>query len=288
MTQTLSPNSKKPFPVAFFGNRRGLGFVALTLVIAVVVLFPLATLVLMALGGGAESLTHVIRYVLPRTLSTTAVLMMGVVVGTGVIGTISAWLVMTFRFPGRRFFLWALVLPLAIPSYLGAYAFVEFLSFTGPPQTLLRGIMGFESARDYWFPSVRNTGGAALILSLVFYPYVYLACVALLKLQGNRLVEASRALGKGPLGTLWGVLLPLLRPAIAAGVVLALMETLNDIGAVEFLGVETITFTIFRHVVNPPGRPRRGANDAGLAVAGVCAGSGRTVGAQSTERCTGR
>jgi len=245
MTQTLSPNSKKPFPVAFFGNRRGLGFVALTLVIAVVVLFPLATLVLMALGGGAESLTHVIRYVLPRTLSTTAVLMMGVVVGTGVIGTISAWLVMTFRFPGRRFFLWALVLPLAIPSYLGAYAFVEFLSFTGPPQTLLRGIMGFESARDYWFPSVRNTGGAALILSLVFYPYVYLACVALLKLQGNRLVEASRALGKGPLGTLWGVLLPLLRPAIAAGVVLALMETLNDIGAVEFLGVETITFTIF-------------------------------------------
>ena len=102
MTQTLSPNSKKPFPVAFLRNRRGLGFVALTLVIAVVVLFPLATLVLMALGGGAESLTHVVRYVLPRTLSTTAFLMMGVVIGTDPFAPISPCLVMTFPFPRLR------------------------------------------------------------------------------------------------------------------------------------------------------------------------------------------
>lgn len=245
MSQVVSTPPKKSNAVALLRNRRGLGFVALTLLIAAVMLFPIASLVLMAVGGTNDSMNHVVRFVLPRTLSTTALLMVGVVIGTGVIGTVSAWLVMTFRFPGRQFFLWALVLPLAVPSYLGAYAFVEFFSFTGPLQALLRGLTGFESARDYWFPSVRNTGGAAFILSLVLYPYVYLACVALLKLQGSRLVEASRALGRGPLNTLFGVLLPLLRPAIAAGVILALMETLNDIGAVEYLGVETITFTIF-------------------------------------------
>ncbi|MGB1147127.1 MAG: ABC transporter permease, partial [Alphaproteobacteria bacterium] len=192
-----------------------------------------------------DSLRHVAQYVLPRTLSTTALLMIGVVIGTAVLGTVSAWLVMTFRFPGRRVFLWALVLPLAVPSYLGAYAFVEFFSFTGPLQSAVRAIGGFETSRDYWFPSIRNTGGAALILSLVFFPYVYLAVVALLKLQGGRLVEASRALGRGSMSTFVQVLLPMLRPAIAAGVIISLMETLNDIGAVEFLGVETITFTIF-------------------------------------------
>ncbi|MGB1155760.1 MAG: ABC transporter permease [Alphaproteobacteria bacterium] len=244
----LAPNPTReqaPSSPQRLRHQRGAGFVVLTLVIAGLVLFPIATLISMALGGTAESLSHVVQFVLPRTLSTTALLMIGVVVGTGVIGTVSAWLVMTFRFPGRRVFLWALVLPLAVPSYLGAYVFVEFFSFTGPLQSIFRGLTGLESAKNYWFPSVRNTGGAALILSLVFYPYVYLAAVALLKLQGNRLVEASRALGQGPWQTFVRVLLPLLRPAIAAGVVLALMETLNDIGAVEFLGVETITFTIF-------------------------------------------
>ena len=245
MSQTVRTKTKKPFAVALLRNRHGLGFVVLTLVLAAVVLFPIATLLLMALGGTNESLGHVLQFVLPRTLSTTALLMVGVVIGTSFLGTISAWLVMTFQFPGRRIFLWALVLPLAVPSYLGAYAFVEFFSFTGPLQGLFRALTGFESAKDYWFPSVRNTGGAALILSLVFYPYVYLASVALLKLQGTRLVEASRALGQGAFKTFTSVLLPLLRPAIAAGVVLALMETLNDIGAVEYLGVETITFTIF-------------------------------------------
>lgn len=245
MSQVARPQTKKPAEATFLRNRRGLGFVALTLALAVTVLFPIVSLVVVALSGTADSLNHVVQHVLPRTLWTTALLMVGVVIGTGIIGTVSAWLVMTFQFPGRRFFLWALVLPLAVPSYLGAYAFVEFFSFTGPLQSLLRGVTGLESARDYWFPSIRNTGGAALILSLVLYPYVYLACVALLKLQGSRMVEASRALGRGALSTFWGVLLPLLRPAIAAGTILALMETLNDIGAVEYLGVETITFTIF-------------------------------------------
>ena len=245
MSETVRTKTKKPFAVALLRNRHGLGFVILTLLLAAVVLFPIGTLLVMAFGGTNESLGHVLQFVLPRTLATTAFLMVGVVAGTSIIGTVSAWLVMTFQFPGRRIFLWALVLPLAVPSYLGAYAFVEFFSFTGPLQSLFRGLTGLESAREYWFPSVRNTGGAALILSLVFYPYVYLASVALLKLQGTRLVEASRALGQGTLRTFTSVLLPLLRPAIAAGVVLALMETLNDIGAVEYLGVETITFTIF-------------------------------------------
>ena len=138
MSQVVSTPPKKSNAVALLRNRRGLGFVALTLLIAAVVLFPIASLVLMAVGGTNDSMNHVVRFVLPRTLSTTALLMVGVVIGTGVIGTVSAWLVMTFRFPGRQFFLWALVLPLAVPSYLGAYAFVEFFSFTGPLQALLR------------------------------------------------------------------------------------------------------------------------------------------------------
>ncbi|MAH87425.1 MAG: iron ABC transporter permease [Kiloniella sp.] len=245
-----SPSNQQPPSIttkAAAGQQRLRGpmFVGLTMLIAALVLFPIGSLVWTALTGTPDSLGHIARYVLPFTISTTFWLMLGVIVGTGVIGTFSAWLVMTFRFPGARLFLWALVLPLAVPSYLSAYAFVEFFSFTGPLQESLRAVTGFESARQYWFPSIRNTGGAVLVLSVVFYPYVFLAVVALLKLQGNRLVEASRALGQGPFGTLVRVLLPALRPAIAAGVVLALMETLNDIGAVEYLGVETLTFTIF-------------------------------------------
>ena len=245
MTQATRTEPGKEPRLALLRNTRGLGFVLISILIAGLVLFPIVSLVTIALSGSSDSLRHVAQYVLPRTLSTTALLMIGVVIGTAVLGTVSAWLVMTFRFPGRRVFLWALVLPLAVPSYLGAYAFVEFFSFTGPLQSAVRAIGGFETSRDYWFPSIRNTGGAALILSLVFFPYVYLAVVALLKLQGGRLVEASRALGRGSMSTFVQVLLPMLRPAIAAGVIISLMETLNDIGAVEFLGVETITFTIF-------------------------------------------
>ena len=241
------PQTPTPAPGQNVGQQRLRGpvFVGLTLLVTAIVLFPIGSLVWTAVTGTPDSLGHIARYVLPYTLSTTVWLMLGVVAGTAVIGTLSAWLVMTFRFPGARLFLWALVLPLAVPSYLSAYAFVEFFSFTGPLQESLRALTGWQSARDYWFPSIRNTGGAVLVLSVVFYPYVFLAVVALLKLQGNRLVEASRALGRGPVATLFRVLLPALRPAIAAGVVLALMETLNDIGAVEYLGVETLTFTIF-------------------------------------------
>ena len=149
MSQVARPQTKKPAEATFLRNRRGLGFVALTLALAVTVLFPIVSLVVMALSGTADSLNHVVQHVLPRTLWTTALLMVGVVIGTGIIGTVSAWLVMTCQFPGRRFFLWALVLPLAVPSYLGAYAFVEFFSFTGPLQSLLRGVTGLESARDW-------------------------------------------------------------------------------------------------------------------------------------------
>jgi len=138
-----------------------------------------------------------------------------------------------------------MVLPLAVPTYLAAYAFVEFFSFTGPVQELVRLAGGFESSRDYYFPNIRSLSGAVLILSLVLYPYVYLACRALFALQGRRLVEASQLLGAGQWRIFRRILVPMARPAIALGITLALMETINDIGAVEFLGVRTLTFSVF-------------------------------------------
>lgn len=221
------------------------GLFPLTLAIALLVALPIASLCWIAATSGTESLMQLMRTVLPRATVTTSMLMVGVAILTGTIGAISAWLVTFFRFPGQRFFSWALVLPLAVPTYLAAYAFVEFFSFTGPVQQLVRSAGGFRTARDYTFPEIRSLGGAVLIMSLVLYPYVYLATRSLFALQGRRLVEASQLLGAGQLRTLRRILVPMARPAIALGITLALMETINDIGAVEFLGVHTLTFSVF-------------------------------------------
>lgn len=149
------------------------------------------------------------------------------------------------QFPLRRVLSAALVLPLAIPSYLAAYAFGEFLDFTGPVQSALRAVFGYHSIRDYWFPDVRSLGGAVVVLSSVLYPYVYLSARAAFSMQGRFAAEAARTLGAKPLGVFFSVQLPMARPAIAIGLSLVLMETLNDIGAVEYLGVQTLTFTIY-------------------------------------------
>jgi iron(III) transport system permease protein len=176
--------------------------------------------------------------------------MTGVALFTASMGIIPAWLTAYYEFPGRRILAWALVLPLAVPTYLAAYAYAEFFTFTGPPQTLVRSLFGFTSARDYWFPDVRSLWGAVMILSFVLYPYVYLTTRAGFLMQGRNATDVARTLGASPVHSFFQILLPMTRPAIIIGVTLALMETLNDVGAVEYLGVKTLTSAVYTTWLN--------------------------------------
>jgi iron(III) transport system permease protein len=184
--------------------------------------------------------------VLPQYILNSLGLMVGVGIGVLVTGVGTAWLVTMCVFPGSRIFEWALLLPLAAPAYLLAYTYTEVLDYYGPIQVALRELWGWQSATDYWFPNIRSMGGAIAMLSLVLYPYVYLlARVAFLE-QANCTLEASRVLGCNPWQSFRKVALPLARPAITAGLALALMETLNDFGTVQYFGVPTFTTGIYR------------------------------------------
>ena len=228
---------------AFLSNLSWLNCVAI--LIALILLMPVAALTVIALNGELESFDHLYRTVLPRASWVTIKLLVGVGLVVASIGTVTAWLVAYYNFPGRRLLEWALMLPLAVPTYISAYAFVEFLSFTGPLQSVLRKIGGFQSAQDYWFPDIRSVWGTVLVMGLVLYPYVYLSVRTLFRYQSISMIDSARILGAGRLKLLVKVAFPLARPAIILGVALALMETINDIGAVEFMGTRTLTFSIF-------------------------------------------
>ncbi len=183
--------------------------------------------------------------VLPRYVLNTLILFLGVTVGVSVIGVGTAWLVSMCDFAGRRIFDWALVLPLAIPAYVIAYSYTDFLQYAGPVQTSLRAL-GNWGPRDYWFPNIRSLPGAIFIFSMVFYPYVYLLARTAFLEGSRRATEAGQILGATPLRSFVRIALPLARPAIAAGIALALMETLADFGAVAHFGVETFTTGIYK------------------------------------------
>jgi len=217
----------------------------MAVVVALALLVPIVAVLGNMFAPGEGTWTHLAQTVLPDYVSTTAVLLLGVTAGVLAIGVACAWLVTTCRFPGARWFEWALILPLAMPAYVVAYAYTDVLQFAGPVQTWLRAIMGWR-ARDYWFPDIRSTGGAIVVFSLVLYPYVYLLARAAFLEQSASLVEAGRLMGRGAWGTFMRVALPLARPAIAAGTSLALMETLADFGAVSYFGVQTFTTGIYR------------------------------------------
>jgi iron(III) transport system permease protein len=159
-------------------------------------------------------------------------------------GVTTAWLTVMCRFPGRGFFEWALLLPMAVPAYVMAYAYTDFLQFAGPVQTWLREMTGW-GPREYWFPEVRSVSGAVVMLSFVLYPYVYLLARSAFLEQSDSMLEVARVCGYGPWGTFLRVALPLARPAIVAGTALALMETLADFGTVAYFGVQTFTTGIF-------------------------------------------
>ncbi|KQT87937.1 iron ABC transporter permease [Aurantimonas sp. Leaf443] len=218
--------------------------------LALLVALPIVALFVIAFGGVSQNWSHLLSTVLPSSALVTAELMAGVALVTAVFGTVPAWLVTSFRFPGRRVLAVALVVPLAVPTYIAAYCFNEYLHYVGPVQSAIRSLFGFTSRRDYWFPEIRSLWGAVLILSSVLYPYVFLTVRVMFAMQGRRVADVARTLGAGPLRVFLTVLLPMARPAIAVGVALALMESVNDIGAVEFLGVQTLTFTVYATWLN--------------------------------------
>ncbi len=193
---------------------------------------------------------HLTANVLPVALWNTLLLLAGVALFCGVVGTGTAWLVTQYEFPGRASLEWLLALPLALPTYITAYIYVELLGFSGPFQSLLRAATGYRSLRDYWFPDPRNLTGAVLIMGLVLYPYVYLSVRALFSMQSAALIESARTLGTTRWRLFRRIGLPMARPALAAGLTLALLETLNDIGASEYLGVRSLTLSIYTTWIN--------------------------------------
>jgi iron(III) transport system permease protein len=228
----------------------GRGWQLASLLIAALALLPLLALLVAALRGDAGLWPHLLQHVLPPTLRDTGLLLLGVGTLVVVIGTGCAWLVSAYDFRGRTVLDWALLLPLAVPTYIVAYTYMDLLHPIGPLQTGLRALLGIDSPRDLRLPDVRSLGGCILVLGFVLYPYVYLTTRAMFLMQSATLIEAARTLGAGPRAVFLRVALPLARPAVAVGASLALMETINDIGASEFLGVRTLTISIYSTWVN--------------------------------------
>ncbi|SPA39731.1 Iron(III)-transport system permease [Cupriavidus taiwanensis] len=218
-----------------------LATVAMALLIAVPVLV-IASAVLLPAG---DTWRHLIDTVLAEYVLNTVWLLCGVAAGVLLLGVSTAWLVSTCRFPGHAVMEWALVLPMAMPAYVIAYAYTDALQFAGPVQGWLRELTGWR-AREYWFPEIRSLGGAIALFSLVLYPYVYLTARAAFLQQTQNTLEAARLLGHGTWSRLWRVVLPLARPGIVAGTALAMMETLADFGTVAYFAIPTFSTGIYR------------------------------------------
>ncbi|WP_211169036.1 ABC transporter permease [Aromatoleum toluvorans] len=227
-------------------RKRWSSLTAGSLLISVLIAMPVISVFSnVFVGGTSGTWSHLSATVLPEFLRNTLILCIGVGLGVSSIGVTTAWLTTMTDFPGRRFFQWALVLPLAVPAYVMAYVYTDFLQFVGPLQSWLREVSGWK-AGDYWFPDVRTAGGAVAMFMFVLYPYVYLLARTAFLERASGMLEAGRSLGLGPWGSFFRVSLPLARPAVVAGSALALMETLADFGTVSYFGVQTFTTGIYR------------------------------------------
>ncbi len=210
-----------------------------------IVALPVLSVIFLAFFPEENIWPHLIETTLPRYLTTTLKLMIGVGALTLLIGLASAWAITMCEFPGRKFFEWAMLLPFAVPAYVIAYVYTSLLDYAGPVQGALRDWFGWTSAADYWFPEIRSLEGATLMIGLVLYPYVYLLARAAFLEQSPSLFAVSRSLGHSALSTFFKVVLPIARPAVAVGLSLVLMETLNDFGTVDFFAVQTLTAGLF-------------------------------------------
>ena len=215
------------------------------LLIAAGVLLPIIAILVLAFFPSDNIWSHLLATTLPRYLKTTLALMLCVGFGAACIGAGTAWLVTRYRFWGVRSFEWLLLMPLAIPAYVGAYALVDLLEYAGPVQNALRGVMGWKNAQDYWFFEIRSFGAASFVLTMGLYPYVYLLSRAAFREQSGAAEEVAQSLGSHAFLRFWKIGLPLARPAIAAGTAIVMMETINDFGAVDYFAVQTLTTGIF-------------------------------------------
>ena len=244
--------------------------------IAALVFFPLLTLLLLALGSadiGAVNtdsgdtaqvsvFTHLWQTVLMDYVRGSLQLMAGVTIVTLLLGIGCAWLVTQYDFPGVRFFTWALLLPLAMPTYITAYSYTGLLDVAGPLQNAIRNNLDL-SYGQYWFPEIRSMSGAIFVMSFVLYPYVYMLARASFLEQPRHHKDAAQLLGFSRKKAFFKVTLPIARPAIVAGVSLALFETLADYGAVSYFGVSTFTTGIFRTWLRPRQHNQRRAISPG-------------------------
>ena len=216
-----------------------------SVIIAALVVAPIAAVVFNVFLPSDATWSHLIATVLPEYISNTIRLVVLVAVGVVCLGVSAAWAVTAYRFPGQRVLEWALVLPMAMPAYVMAYAYTDWLQAAGPVQTLLRDLTGWK-IREYWFPEIRSLSGAAAMLSFALYPYVYLLARAAFLEQSRNIMEAARLAGYGGWGRFLRVGLPLARTGIVAGTALALMEALADFGTVSYFAVNTFTAGIYR------------------------------------------
>ena len=215
---------------------------AATLLLVAIFVAPIIAVFAAATGDSGGLWSHLSETVLPRYVSNTLILMAGVGTVSIIFGVSTAWVVTRYDFPGRPAFEWMLLLPAAVPAYLIAYTYTDFLEYAGPVQGALRALFGWQSARDYWFPEIRSPGGAMLVMGAVLYPYVYMMARTAFLLTPASLFETGMVAGRS---LFWSVALPLARPAIVAGLALVLMETMSDFGTVEFFAIETLTLGIF-------------------------------------------
>jgi iron(III) transport system permease protein len=213
--------------------------------LSALIVLPVAAVLYLAFNPTENIWPHLLNTSLPRYVRNSLWLMLGVGVTVSCIGVANAWLVTMCRFPGRRYFEWLLALPFAVPAYVIAYIYTDLLEYAGPIQVLLRQVFGWQRPADYWFPEIRSLGGAVLVMSLVLYPYVYLLTRSAFLDQSPAMLDASRVMGYGPWRSFLRVSIPLARPAIAIGLALTLMETLNDFGTVDYFAVRTLTAGIY-------------------------------------------
>lgn len=213
--------------------------------LALCVLAPVLVLTALALSGETGHWLNLLHNVLPVSLSNTGLLLLGVGILSALIGGGSAWLTTAYLFPTRRLVTWGLLLPLAVPTYIMAFAYLDVLHPLGPIQSLIRDLLGYDSPRQFRLPDLRSMAGAIILLGLVLYPYVYLSVRVMFMTQAASLLEAARTLGCSRREAFWRVVVPMARPAMAVGLSLVLLETLNDVGASEFLGIQTMTISIY-------------------------------------------
>ncbi len=231
--------------ISWIKSERGLTWLFISFLITLLFISPILTLGWSAICSDLGQWKHLTIYVIPKAFCNTIKLLFGVGLLVSIIGTGCAWLVSAYDFPSKKILKWALLLPLSVPTYIIAFVYLDVLHPIGPIQNSIRYILQINDPRAFQFPDLRSIYGAIFVLGFVLYPYVYLSTRALFVMQSSNLLESARSLGSGGIKTFFRVVLPLVRPAISIGLVLALLETLNDIGASEFLGIQTLTISVY-------------------------------------------